>query len=105
MCGIRKPMSTWEFVKYVYPDESSKVILNKEESYVRKVLKRWSSYGIIKKEVVDGRTIYTPDLKKIKLIKKKNYWEMVIKLGDFQIFYKIKPHINQTKSSENQTFC
>jgi hypothetical protein len=105
MCGIRRPMSTWDFVKYVYPDENSKVILNKEESYLRKVLNRWSSYGIIKKEVIDGRAIYTPDLKKIKLIKKRNYWEMVIKLGDFQINYRIKPYINQTKSSENQTFC
>jgi hypothetical protein len=103
MSTIKKSTTTWDFVKSIYPTEKSKVVLNKEESYLRKVLNRWHSYGVIKKEVVDGRAIYMIDNSKIKIIRKKRHWLMIVKLPEFQILFKIKP--NRTKSLENQTFC
>jgi len=101
MCFIKKPITTWKFLKSLFPEEESKVVLGKYESYLRKVLNRWSSYGLITKENVNGRTIYCVNTRKIKVVKKRNYWIMIVELPDFQIHYKVKPSNkfeNQTKS-------
>ena len=88
---LEKPMTTWDFVKSLLPNEESSIVLNKVESYVRKVLKRWSDYGVLTKEVVNGRAIYCVDERKVKIEKKKKYWLMKVKFDDFEISFKVKP--------------
>ena len=95
---LEKSMTTWDFVKSLMPNEESSVVLNKVESYVRKVLNRWSDYGVLTKEVVNGRAIYCVDERKVKIEKKKKYWLMSVKFDDFEIRFKVKP-MNEQKST------
>jgi hypothetical protein len=90
IASVKKPMTIWKFLKYVYPEEMNNMEMHKKESYIRKFLIRWSEYGILKKEVVDGKVYFSVDYDKIDIEDKKSYWLMKLFLPDFQINFKLK---------------
>jgi glycerophosphoryl diester phosphodiesterase len=61
----KKEITTYQFARNNFEWENS-YELQKIDVFVRKFLKKYEKYGIFKSEVVDGRTIYKLDSKKIR---------------------------------------